>query len=60
LARPVRDRGVGRQCLESQFHQGFWANIDYSYALFKAADKKLLDSDNVSERLSTLDKIIKE
>ncbi|KAK4102029.1 Nop domain-containing protein [Parathielavia hyrcaniae] len=30
------------------------------YGLFKAADKKLLDSDNLSERLSTVDKIVKE
>ncbi|KAK4133153.1 Nop domain-containing protein [Trichocladium antarcticum] len=30
------------------------------YGLFKAADKKLLDADNVSERLSTVDKIVKE
>lgn len=31
-----------------------------SYGLFKAADKKLLDADNLSERLSTVDKIVKE
>ncbi|KAG7285459.1 Nucleolar protein 58 [Staphylotrichum longicolle] len=30
------------------------------YGLFKAADKKLLDADNLSERLSTVDKIVKE
>ncbi|KAL2258786.1 hypothetical protein VTK26DRAFT_7759 [Humicola hyalothermophila] len=30
------------------------------YGLFKAADKKLLDSDNLSDRLSTVDKIVKE
>ncbi|KAK3297896.1 uncharacterized protein B0H64DRAFT_358038 [Chaetomium fimeti] len=30
------------------------------YGLFKAADKKLLDSDNISDRLSTVDKIVKE
>ncbi|KAL2155492.1 hypothetical protein VTH82DRAFT_234 [Thermothelomyces myriococcoides] len=30
------------------------------YGLFKAADKKLLESDNLSERLSTVDKIVKE
>ncbi|KAK3304080.1 uncharacterized protein B0T15DRAFT_229113 [Chaetomium strumarium] len=30
------------------------------YGLFKASDKKLLDSDNLSERLSTVDKIVKE
>lgn len=32
----------------------------HSYGLFKAADKKLLDSDNLSDRLSTVDKIVKE
>ena len=31
-----------------------------SYGLFKAADKKLLDSDNIQERLSTVEKINKE
>ncbi|KAK3371840.1 hypothetical protein B0T24DRAFT_721841 [Lasiosphaeria ovina] len=30
------------------------------YGLFKAADKKLLDDDNITERLSTVDKIVKE
>ncbi|KAK3314670.1 hypothetical protein B0H66DRAFT_563337 [Apodospora peruviana] len=30
------------------------------YGLFKAADKKLLDADNLQERLSTVDKIVKE
>ncbi|KAK3387549.1 hypothetical protein B0H63DRAFT_159642 [Podospora didyma] len=30
------------------------------YGLFKAADKKLLDDDNLSERLSTVEKISKE
>ncbi|KAK0704787.1 hypothetical protein B0H67DRAFT_603830 [Lasiosphaeris hirsuta] len=30
------------------------------YGLFKAADKKLLDDDNISNRLSTVDKIVKE
>ncbi|KAK4152879.1 hypothetical protein C8A00DRAFT_34391 [Chaetomidium leptoderma] len=30
------------------------------YGLFKAADKKLLDSDNLNERLSTVEKIAKE
>jgi len=30
------------------------------YGLFKAADKKLLDSDNLADRLSTVDKIVKE
>jgi hypothetical protein len=34
--------------------------VDCSYGLFKAADKKLLDADNLSERLSTVDKIVKE
>ncbi|KAM7193371.1 hypothetical protein V8F20_008421 [Naviculisporaceae sp. PSN 640] len=30
------------------------------YGLFKAADKKLLDSDDLKDRLSTVDKIVKE
>ncbi|KAK0651645.1 hypothetical protein B0T16DRAFT_367855 [Cercophora newfieldiana] len=30
------------------------------YGLFKAADKKLLDDDNITGRLSTVDKIVKE
>ncbi|KAK4213254.1 hypothetical protein QBC37DRAFT_400766 [Rhypophila decipiens] len=30
------------------------------YGLFKATDKKLLDADNIQERLSTVDKIVKE
>ncbi|KAK3320686.1 hypothetical protein B0T19DRAFT_487168 [Cercophora scortea] len=30
------------------------------YGLFKAADKKLLDDDNLIDRLSTVDKIVKE
>ncbi|KAK4453033.1 hypothetical protein QBC34DRAFT_396096 [Podospora aff. communis PSN243] len=30
------------------------------YGLFKAADKKLLDDDNLTDRLSTVDKIVKE
>ncbi|KAK3344340.1 hypothetical protein B0T25DRAFT_616009 [Lasiosphaeria hispida] len=30
------------------------------YGLFKAADKKLLDDDNITDRLSTVDKIVKE
>lgn len=32
----------------------------HSYGLFKAADKKLLDDDNLNDRLSTVDKIVKE
>jgi hypothetical protein len=31
-----------------------------SYGLFKASDKRLLESDNVGERLSTIDKIVQE
>ncbi|KAK1761095.1 hypothetical protein QBC47DRAFT_369072 [Echria macrotheca] len=30
------------------------------YGLFKAADKKLLDDENLNDRLSTIDKIVKE
>jgi nucleolar protein 58 len=33
---------------------------DCSYGLFKASDKKLLDDDNLTDRLSTVDKIVKE
>ena len=33
---------------------------DGSYGLFKAADKKLLDDEKLSDRLSTVDKIVKE
>ncbi|KAK4140796.1 uncharacterized protein C8A04DRAFT_31667 [Dichotomopilus funicola] len=36
------------------------AETSAGYGLFKAADKKLLDSDNLSDRLSTVDKIVKE
>ncbi|KAK0706939.1 hypothetical protein B0T26DRAFT_728654 [Lasiosphaeria miniovina] len=36
------------------------AETSAGYGLFKAADKKLLDDDSITERLSTVDKIVKE
>ncbi|KAL1842432.1 hypothetical protein VTJ49DRAFT_5280 [Mycothermus thermophilus] len=36
------------------------AETSAGYGLFKAADKKLLESDNLTDRLSTIDKIVKE
>ena len=56
--RRPRPHLLVRFCVE--FPEPIELTRDCSYGLFKAADKKLLDADNLTDRLSTVDKIVKE
>lgn len=59
----IRPRGLPFR-LELQqtptYHSSTCLTSPYSYGLFKAADKKLLSSDNLAERLNSVEKITKE